>query len=126
MPTLPMHFGAKGITFRRANELRAFMTVYEKILWEELKKNQMGLKFRRQHPIDFYIADFYCHQIKLVIEIDGKIHENQVVYDKRRELHFEGFGIKTIRFTNEQVVNEMNIILDEIKRRVAPWSPGRG
>lgn len=120
MTTLPMHFGAKGITFKRAKELRAFMTPQEKILWEELNNNQMGLKFRRQHPIDFYIADFYCHQLKLVIEIDGKIHENQVEYDQKRELHFKGFGIETIRFTNEQVVYEMEDILAEIKRRTHP------
>ena len=72
----PMYFGATPDILKKAKELRRYETVAEKILWANLCKNQIiGLHFRRQHPINKFIADFYCASIKLVIEVDGSIHE---------------------------------------------------
>lgn len=70
-----MFYGAKPHIFEKAKELRNNMTEAEKLLWGKLQKNKiMGLRFKAQHPIDIFIADFYCHKLKLVIEVDGGIH----------------------------------------------------
>lgn len=69
-----MFFGANKIIFNNARELRNKETDAEKLLWGYLNGNQLGCRFRRQHPISNYIADFYCHQHKLVVELDGEIH----------------------------------------------------
>ncbi len=66
-----MHYGASKLIFQRAEELRKFPTHEEQIVWGYLADNQLGVKFRRQHPLLLYVADFYCHSLKLVIEIDG-------------------------------------------------------
>ena len=83
-----MHFGASHLLFKRAEGLRKFSTHEEDIMWGLLKGNQLGFRFRRQHPILFYIVDFYCHPLKLIIEIDGSIHnkEDVKINDKRRQL----------------------------------------
>ena len=69
-----MHYGASKVIFQKAKELRKFPTHEEEIIWGYLCRNKLGVKFRRQHPIFLYIVDFYCHSLKLVIEIDGGIH----------------------------------------------------
>jgi len=70
--------GAPTISFLKANELRDKMTLSERQLWSELEKNKLlGVKFRRQHPIGVYIVDFYAHKLKLIIELDGKYHQNK-------------------------------------------------
>jgi len=70
-----MYYNAKPSIIGAARLLREKMTRSEEILWERLNRKQIqGLRFRRQHPIDIFIADFYCHRIRLVIEIDGEIH----------------------------------------------------
>ncbi len=74
-----MHYGASHLLFKRADELRENATWEEEIIWGYLSGNKLGVKFRRQHPLLFYIADFYCHQLKLVIEIDGSIHKKEDV-----------------------------------------------
>ena len=75
-----------------------------------------GFKFRRQHPIANYIADFYCHKAKLIIEIDGEYHNNkeQVLIDKERTAYFNEIGLQEIRFTNNQVLFEIEIVLNKI------------
>ena len=83
-----MHFGASKTIFQYAEILRNNMTDAEKIIWKKLCNKQLGVRIRRQHPIWIYIADFYCHELKLVIEIDGGIHlkkENKE-YDIDREV----------------------------------------
>src|SRR6187549_1359400 len=82
-----MHFGASKLIFKRAEELRKFPTHEEIIIWGHLSGNKLGVKFRRQHPISNYIADFYCHSLRLVVEIDGGIHNKPDVkkYDAVRE-----------------------------------------
>ena len=81
-----------------------------------------GFKFRRQHPLQNYIADFYCFERKLVIEIDGKGHlvDEQAKYDKRRTDELGLYGIKVIRFTNEEVRTKLHWVLEEIRRHLIP------
>jgi very-short-patch-repair endonuclease len=88
----------------------------EKILWKKLRENQLGEKFIRQYSLDNYVVDFYCPKKKLAIEIEGKIHlkPENVSYDKYRFRYIEAFGIKIIRFSNEEVFNNIQKVLDTI------------
>lgn len=123
-----MYFRAKSGTLETSRLLRKNMTDSEKILWERLKGKQvLGLKFRRQHPIDIYIADFYCHEARLVIEIDGEIHKSQTDYDDGREAEIEKYNLKLIRFSNDEVMSEIDMVINRIraiiKDRISspPW-----
>ncbi|PXX97945.1 hypothetical protein DF185_16535 [Marinifilum breve] len=101
-----LFYNASPEIHKRAKELRKNMTDTEKILWEYLRNRRFkGLKFRRQHPIDIFIADFYCHELKLIIELNGEIHntsENQE-YDEGRTAELGYLGVQVIRFTNEEI-----------------------
>lgn len=111
--------GANGYLFEFSRELRKRSTEAEEILWQFLRnKNHKGLKFRRQHPLKNYIADFYCHDLKLVIEIDGGIHNQEVnqVYDKQRTIVLNELGLSVIRFTNDEVLNQLPEVLKKIKQ----------
>ena len=110
-----MFYNASPEIFQRAEELRKNMTEAEKILWERLRKNQLGVRFKAQHPIERFIADFYCHKAKLVIEIDGQIHDFQIEYDVGREAELEKYGLKIIRFSNDEVIHNMNLVIEKIK-----------
>ncbi len=115
-----MHYGASKIIFQYAETLRKNMTPTEKIIWERVCRNQLGFRIRRQHPVWKYIADYYCHEVKLIIEVDGEIHstkENKA-YDINRDVTLNEFGIETIRFSNEQVMNEIDYVIDEIKKKI--------
>lgn len=119
-----MFYGAQPHVFEKARELRKNMTPAEEALWKHLKKRQMkGFKFRRQHPISEFIADFYCHSIKLVIEVDGGIHKlnSQTEYDIKRTDEMNQFGITVIRFTNEQVIKEIDEVLKELAIFLNPF-----
>ena len=83
------------------------MTDAEKALWNRINKNQLGTRFKAQHPIDIFIVDFYCHKYKLVIEVDGGYHVNNQDYDEGRTAELEKFSIKVIRFLNEEVLNDI-------------------
>jgi imidazole glycerol-phosphate synthase subunit HisF len=100
-----------------AKDLRKNMTDAEKVLWFHLKQNLVGFKFRRQHPLGIYIADFYCHKAKLVIELDGSIHDNEEVKtnDEIRQRNIEEGGIKVIRFKNEEIFNDIETVLRRIE-----------
>jgi very-short-patch-repair endonuclease len=113
-----MFYGATPLIFERANQLRKHQTESEKLLWEILKNKQMlGLRFKRQHPIDKYIADFYCHSLKLVIEVDGKIHFNpeKIEVDRERTAIMENFGIIVTRFTNDAILQNIEIVRTSIE-----------
>jgi very-short-patch-repair endonuclease len=111
-----MYFRANPVTLETARLLRRRMTYSESLLWEKLKGKQlMGLRFRRQHPIDIFIVDFYCHEVKLVIEIDGEIHLDQIEYDDGREADIEKYDIKIIRFTNDEVNNNIEDVIQKIE-----------
>ena len=103
-----MHYGAPMEIFQIAERLRRDMTKAEKIIWERVSKNKLGVRIRRQHPIWKFIADFYCHEVKLVIEIDGDIHlhADNKDYDISRDIILKDFKIEIIRFTNNEVLNE--------------------
>jgi very-short-patch-repair endonuclease len=114
----PMYFGAKPAIFKLAKELRKAETEAEKILWSKLNRNQiLNLQFRKQHPINIFIADFYCPKIKLVIELDGSIHElpEYQSHDIGRTEVLNDFGITVIRFTNEQIVEQIDSTIESIK-----------
>jgi len=108
-----------------ARALRQRMTTEEKLLWRCLRGHRLnGYKFRRQHPIiyqkfekttGFYVADFYCHSQKTIIELDGKIHEfgDQKEYDKARDKLISEFGIRILRIKNDEVKK-----LSEVLRKI--------
>ena len=111
-----MYFRANRVTLETARLLRKNMTDSEKLLWEQLKGKQvMGLRFRRQHPIDIFIADFYCHDARLVIEIDGEIHKVKVEYDDGREAEIERYNIKILRFSNDEIMSNIDEVINRIK-----------
>ena len=111
-----MFYGANPMLFELAEVLRAKMTRAEEILWNAIKINEWHLKFRRQHPVSLYIADFYCHHVKLVIELDGSYHDNKEVkiYDEARENDIKQFDISVLRFKNEEVYNNLENVLNKI------------
>jgi very-short-patch-repair endonuclease len=117
MDSRKMFYSAPPEIFAKAKILRDNMTDEEKILWSELRANKLnGIRFKPQHPINYFIADFYCHKAKLVVEIDGKSHDEteQIQYDRDRTLAIESFGIKVIRFKNSEVKNNLNHVLSTI------------
>ena len=104
---------------RFRKQLRNNATKAETKLWSALRKSQLdNRKFRRQSSIENYIVDFYCPSEKLVIEIDGEVHNNAVnnEYDYKRGKHLKELGFKIIRFSNEEVFNNLDLILEAIKQ----------
>lgn len=112
-----MHNGAIKPMYQRARELRNNSTHAEIILWGYLKATPLGYKFRRQHPYAIYILDFYCHSLKLCIEVDGNIHTIKDVKenDLIRQKHLEDDGIKVIRFENSNLVEKPELVFKEIE-----------
>ena len=122
----------------RIRELRKNATNPEKLMWSFLRNRAVhDAKFRRQHPVASYILDFYCHEAKLAIELDGSQHseDEQIKYDEERTKTLGEQGIKVIRFWNSDVSNKtedvLNVIWDELDERIAPspltpLPPGEG
>ncbi|HEY5772499.1 MAG TPA: endonuclease domain-containing protein [Chitinophagaceae bacterium] len=115
-----MFYKADPLIFSNARELRSKLTLAEEIFWLRLKEQFPKYKFRRQHPISIYIADFYCHKLKLVIEIDGSIHHSEEarLNDKRRQQDLEDLNLTVIRFTNSQVKNEIESVIEMISSTI--------
>jgi very-short-patch-repair endonuclease len=103
----------------RAEELRRNMTPAEKILWEELRANKLGVHFRRQQVIAGFIVDFYCHKSALVIEVDGDIHDLRQDEDARREKVLSELGLRIVRFGNDEVVRELSTVVGQIRELVS-------
>jgi len=113
------------IQIRFARELRKNQTPEEKIIWQLLRNRKFyELKFLRQHPIifreingqkGFYIADFYCAEKKLVVEIDGEIHNYQIDYDKARDIMMNELKLKVIRIRNKEVATDINSVLIKLR-----------
>ena len=101
--------------YPRALGLRENATEAENLLWENLKGKGTGYKFRRQHVIDQFIVDFVCISKKLIVEVDGKIHESQKEYDEGRTTMLEQLGFTVIRFTNEEVIANVIQVVSKIK-----------
>jgi very-short-patch-repair endonuclease len=111
------YFGASKETIEYAKALRKRMTPAEIILWDNLRNRKLAnTKFRRQHPIERFIVDFYCPEKKLVIELDGGIHEDsdQKEYDIGRSAEIEKYDIKIIRFKNEDIIDDLDNTLIKI------------
>ena len=116
-----MFYGASPEIFKRAGKLRKNMTEAESKLWSLLRKKKVeGKRFRRQHPVNKFIVDFYCHECKLVIEVDGGIHQRaeQKEYDTGRTYELEQLGLKVIRFTNSQVLQQPGMVIERIKETI--------
>ncbi|MFZ4739980.1 MAG: leucine--tRNA ligase [Bacteroidales bacterium] len=101
-----------------AKRMRKEPTETENILWQCLRGNQLGFKIRRQQVVSNYIADFVCLSKKLIIEVDGKIHEQQKEQDAERTLELEKIGFEVIRFTNEEIINNIDNVIDTIKSKL--------
>ncbi len=104
----------------RAREMRHPQTVAEATLWHALRNRRTGFKFRRQHPIERFIVDFYCAEAKLLIEVDGESHcqPDQKEYDKARTEYLEGLGYKVIRFSNNDVRYNIDAVANEILQTI--------
>ena len=106
---------------QRAKELRRDMTPAEKILWQELKGNKLGVHFLRQQVIAGFIVDFYCHKADLVIELDGSVHEmeEQKENDAERDKVLDEMGLRVFRFRNEDVIKNLPGVLGKIRESVS-------
>ena len=112
-----MFFGAKSELFSLALQMRKNPTEAEKVMWKILRKfRQSGFPFRRQHLIEFYIADFYWHNLRLVIEADGEIHSAKEIqsHDDGRTGELERFGIKVLRIANNQILQDNDLVVEKI------------
>jgi very-short-patch-repair endonuclease len=117
---MTLHFNIKSEEYKRL-ELRRSSTTAERILWKYLKARKfLGKKFRRQYSIGTFVIDFYCPELKLAIELDGKSHDTKEIkiYDEEREEIIKTFGIVFLRFKNEEVYTNVEKVLDEIKEKI--------
>ncbi|MBW4622225.1 MAG: endonuclease domain-containing protein [Cyanosarcina radialis HA8281-LM2] len=98
-----------------ARNLRQNLTPAEQILWQHLRNRKLhGLKFRRQHPIGRFIVDFYCPEYRLIVELDGEIHDRQVEYDMARTEQLQADGDRVLRFQNQEVLDRLSWVLEQI------------
>ena len=112
-----MHTYTKELkNFARVN--RKAGNLSEALLWNELKQRKMGVQFKRQRPIGAYIADFYCEEINMVIEIDGRSHDNKYEYDQERDEYMKSLGIFVLRISDIDVKRDMNNVLIWIKHNI--------
>ena len=112
------HKGALPRLFHLARENRKAPTDAEQIMWHHLRSRKLaGFKFRRQHPLYDFIVDFYCHDGKLVVEIDGDVHlsSNEKEYDEDRTHILNEFGLSVLRFTNIEVIENVDDVLKKIR-----------
>jgi very-short-patch-repair endonuclease len=101
--------------YSQARVLRRPLTPAEAVLWKHLRGRRFaGLKFRRQQPVDHYIADLYCAAARLVVELDGETHVGKDIHDARRQAHLEGQGLRVIRFWNTAVYDDLDMVLEVI------------
>ena len=100
----------------KARELRKKMTIGEVILWQRIRKRKLGVQFHRQVPVNKYIIDFYCHELMLAIEIYGEYHNRiyQSRNDQIRQEILEGFGITMLRFTENEVIRNLDMVAEQI------------
>lgn len=116
-----MFYGALPIHFELAKKLRNNQTEAELYLWDNLQRLiYLNIRFKRQHPVLYFIADFYCHKAKIIIEVDGGYHDipEQYLYDRNRENALNELGLKVVRFTNEEVLNSIEKVLKTIEKEI--------
>ncbi len=105
----------KSVKIERARELRQNMTKAERLLWHHLRGSQLdSLRWRRQQIIDGFIVDFYCHAAKVIVELDGPIHEQQAEYDAARDEMLATRNLLILRITNAAVISNINGVLADI------------
>ncbi len=117
---VPKYKISAPVQYELAKEMRKNHTEAEEKLWDVLRNDQLGVKFRRQHPIDAYIVDFICLQEKLIVEVDGGYHENeqQRLYDENRTKVLSEIGFEVLRFSNEEVLKNVFAVRDKIKEHI--------
>jgi len=114
----PFHNNAKPVLFQFAQDQRRMGTLAEKTLWQHLRnRQQLGKKFRRQHPLGKYVVDFYCHDCSLVVETDGFVHliDDNPEYDAERTAYLNQLGIRVLRFTNDQVIQDLATVMEQVR-----------
>jgi very-short-patch-repair endonuclease len=96
------------------------MTPTEKILWQELRGNQLGVHFRRQQVIAGFIVDFYCHKADLVIELDGSVHEEELqkASDVLRDKTLSELGLRVVRFSNQEILKDPKQVVEKIRQLI--------
>lgn len=102
----------------RRQDLRKNQTLAESILWDKLRREQLGYKFRRQHSIGGYILDFCCLKKKLIIEVDGPIHKFQKKDDRVRDKFFTDLGFLVLRLKNEEIEKDLDIAINKIQQKL--------
>src|SRR3954471_21857720 len=111
---------AFSTTHTNARALRSGMTDSERKLWSRLRMEQLGVKFRRQHPLGNYIADFACLTPKLIVELDGSQHADQAAYDAQRDAFFRDHGFDVLRFATDEPFKNMDgvltVIVEQLER----------
>ena len=120
-----LHKGAPAKHFYFSRENRKVSTEVEEILCEVLRDRKLHrYKFRRQHPVSDFIADFYCHECRLIVELDGEYHNaiEQRQYDEGRTFELNELKIKVIRFTNREVLEDIDFVLREIETHLLNYS----
>ena len=113
-----LHKDAIGKLYHYGRELRQESTEAEKLLWAELRNRKLnGLKFRRQHPLDKFIVDFYCNERKIVVELDGSVHDEKINkdHDEARTAMLAGLNVIVLRFQNEEVISNIEDVLNKIR-----------
>ena len=115
-----MFLKASNLIFENAKALRYSPTHAELVLWGYLKQRPLSFKFRRQHPIAQFIADFYCHELKLIIEVDGSVHADKEVIAKdiERQTFLEKKGIHFLRFTNNDIEKHLESVINKIENHL--------
>lgn len=118
----PEEFRTKRGNLKYLDELRQLarnnrnnLTEGEKAMWSVLKNKQLGFLFLRQKPMGKFILDFYCSKLMLAIEVDGDSHDSKKYLDKQRDLYLEQRGIRTVRFTNKEILND----IEKVKNRLS-------
>ena len=104
-------------------QLRKDITLEEELLWYKLWRKNIGYRFHRQHSIGNFIADFFCAEKRLIIELDGRQHLDNKEYDKERTDYFESLGIKVIRFWNNEIRDDLNGVVLKIKKELSSRLP---
>jgi very-short-patch-repair endonuclease len=102
---------ASRSSIERARQLRHDSTIPERILWGLIHGGRLGgLKFRRQHPIGPFFADYYCHEAKLIVELDGMSHDSRGEADRRREAYMRKSGLTVLRIGNDDVLRDLEAV----------------
>jgi very-short-patch-repair endonuclease len=116
--------GASESHIARSKQLRQEATPAEDVLWQALRNRRLAdLKFRRQVALGPYFLDFVCSEKRLIVEVDGDVHDEQIDYDAARTEHLEQYGYRVLRFRNDEVLDDLDTVLDTIRDTALTPSP---